>query len=188
MRTLLILLTMTFVLFMFPSCKKDIVEKDKPNIFNPIDSINSFYLQAEKIAGEGISLYLITGVQKDTISSLNYNLNWRFYFIKNNRLITFEIIQNKTKVEDLILEKLPMGYEFINKNDDRLKSILSPKIIWDSCVNKYKKTILNIEIFAPLLAQKSDFVYRFYSKEGNLQLGVDYFVYNAKTGVDLTNK
>lgn len=170
------------------SCKKENIEQYKQNLTSPIDSVNSFFVQAEKIAGEDVSLYLITGVQNETSASLSYDLKWKYYFIKDHRIITFEIIQGKTKITDKIIQELAVGYEYIYKNDGRLKSILPPIIIWNNCISKYKKPILNIEMFAPLLFPKSNFICRLYSKEGYNQLGVDYFVFDATTGNDLTNK
>jgi hypothetical protein len=189
MRNYLIFLAIVLLcLIVSSSCEKDNYELDKTNLINPIDSINSFFIQAEKIAGVGTTLYLISGVQKDKTSSLSYNMNWKLSFIKDRRIITFEIIQGKTIVSDITTQELPMGNEYIYKDDDRLKSILSPKSVWDSCINKYNKPILIIEILSPLIAQKSNFIYNFYSKEGYNQMGVDFFLFDAKSGDDLTNK
>lgn len=186
MRNYLIFLTVTIITIIAFSCEKDIDEQDYPDLINPFDSINSFFVQAERIAGDGCSLYLISGVQDNTTASLNYDLNWKYYFINGKRIITFEIIQGKTKVTDKIIQELPMGHEHIYKNDDRLKSILSPKIIWDKCINKYEKPILNIDIYVPLIFPKSNFIYSLYSKEGYNQLGLDYFIFDANTGNDIT--
>ena len=181
----IVVIIISTVLF---SCNKEIVEQEKSNVINPIDSIGSFFVKAEKIAGEGIALYLISGVQVDRIPNLSYNMNWTLFFVKGNRIIKFTMTQGKTEVSDKTPQELAIGYEYIYKNDERLKSILSPKIVWDLCLQKYNKKILNIEVFAPLLAKKSNFIYRFYSKEGYNQLGVNYFVFSAKSGDDLTNQ
>ena len=186
MRNYLILFTATIIAIVAFSCEKDIDEQDYPDLINPFDSINSYFIQAERIAGAGCSLYLISGVQDNALASLNYDLNWKYYFINGKRIITFEIIKGKTKVSDKIMQELPMGHEFVYKNDDRLKSVLSTKILWDECINKYKKPILNIDIYVPLIFPKSNFICSLYSKEGFSQLGVDYFIFDANTGNDLT--
>lgn len=186
MRNYLILFTVTIITIMAFSCEKDIDEPDYPVLINPFDSINSYFIQAERIAGEGTSLYLISGEQENTVASLTYDLNWKYYFINGNRNIKFEIIKGKTKVSDEIMQELPMGNENIHENDDRLKSVLSPETIWDTCISKYKKPILKIDIYVPLVFPRSNFTCSLYSKEGYNQVGIDFFIFDANTGNDLT--
>ncbi len=186
MRKCMILLTVMLITFTTFSCYDDIEEHNYPDSVNPFENIRSFYSMAERMAGEGTALYMITGVHKNNKASQKYGFNWKYYFIKGKRIITFERIFGKTEITDMKEQETPVGNEYIYKDDDRLDSLLSIKTVWDTCMNTYNKPILIINIYVPLLAQKSPFVYSFHSTDGMIRPGINSFLFDASNGNDIT--
>ncbi len=187
MRKCMILLTVMLITITAFSCYDDIEEPEYPvAIVNPFENIQSFFSMAERMAGEGTALYLITGVQNNNLASQKYRFIWKYHFIKGKRIITFECLYGKTEITDMIVQETPVGSEYIYKDDDRLDSVFSIKTVWDTCMNTYNKPILNIDIYVPLLAQKSPFIYSFHSNDGMIRPGINSFLFDASNGNDIT--
>lgn len=108
---------------------------------NPFDNLAYCYDKAKEIAGDNVALYNLEGIQKDGQPSKNYNLRWNWYFIKGHTVLKFDS-QAKT-VEVAVTDELPYGIEYIYANDPRWSKVVSPKVLWDKCIEKYNTPLVS---------------------------------------------
>lgn len=195
-RAFIIVFVFLLDITIFTNCKKENGEpkkiEDKYSLEsykdseNPFDNLNYCFAKAKGILGDSARFYLITGVQKDSLPNQNFNINLKWFFIKDHKSLEFDI--SKKIINEIDITVMFVGYEFISEDDSRLKQLQQPKLTWANCIAKYKKPLLNFKLFVPLIYPPANPTYYFFTKSGQCDLGIDFFVYDASTGDDITNK
>jgi hypothetical protein len=171
------IIALSFI-FIFINCKDENSDKYSLNDYkiseNPLDNIEYCFSKAKGILGDSVFFCDLSGTQVKMASSLEYDLNWKWFFTNGNKTLIFDIKKRTITVND----NAPIGYEFVREKDNRLYLLLSPKFIWNKCVESYNTPLQSIDLYVPLIAPRTGFKYSL--------SGTQYFIYEADTGIEIT--
>lgn len=174
-RILIIILTSVLL---FTNCKKENDDKYSLNAYkiseNPLDNIEYCFSKAKGILGDSVFFCCLYGTSARMDSNLEYDLNWIWYFSNGIKTLEFDILKKAINMHD----NVPLGYEFIREKDNRLYLLVSPKLVWSKCVEKYNTPLQSIDLHVPLIFPRTGFKY--------ILFGNQYFIYEADTGIETT--
>ena len=146
---------------------------------NPLDNLHYCYEKAKSLAGNDVVLYAIEGVQKTEAPSDRFDFIWTWHFFSENKHLVFDT--KAQNIKEIVLEEPLMGYEAIREGDPRILNSYPIKDIWNDHIKEYSTPIKYASILIPLYYPPSNMQYRLSTKEGEVQLGLDYFPYDADT-------
>jgi hypothetical protein len=147
---------------------------------NPFDNLAYCYSKAKEIAGDNVALIGLEGKQKSGLPSKDYNLRWNWYFIKGHTVLKFDS-ESKT-AEVGVTDEVPYGVEYIYATDSRWNSILSPKVLWDKCIEKYNAPLVRVFMSNPLLTTPTNIRFVFNKNLNAVEDNGSSFMYDANTG------
>jgi hypothetical protein len=151
---------------------------------NPLDNLDYCFRKATEILGDGVALVRLTGEQRDRVPRTSFEtLDWYWVYSKGTEELLFDVrerrIHHRSGIEPAA------GYELIYAGEARTSGLAPIRDVWESVVQAQSKPLLTTEIMIPLFSTPLDAQYRFFTREGLCDYGVDYFPYDARTGEPL---